>query len=171
MALDLTTPFEWVRTLMRTDEASLPDEELELIGASTANRLLGSFPALQTAYGADLSSMTAAQRAFFDEAAGHLIAARFIVLPRPEGEELVTRFQIGPLQEQYKVPDMEALAARWVQDAYDALALIPAFKEAIVAAYKLPAILFVNPTREGAAITARPTVWKILYSVACDDEF
>jgi hypothetical protein len=149
--------YAWVRMVLRLDDTVLTDDMLELIVDSCIRRLKSRYPII-----GDPLALTGDDAKAFEEAAGYLAAALWVMFPRPEGEEVIVRFRIAQIEEAYKVTSFETLMELFNAQAWEAIRLIEAIADDIIAAYADGAgmlqLFVANPARyeaEQAAIEGR----------------
>jgi hypothetical protein len=149
--IDYTRIYAWTRTALRTDTTTLPDADITDYARSSIRRMLLLYPDVATQGGTDLASLSADDFEAFCEGVGYLCAARIIILPRPDGSEIVSSLKIGQLQEQYLVPNLPELLKFYREEAASALKSISFMASKLVANHLagigVPKIVQASPTR------------------------
>lgn len=154
MPITYTNVYAWARDALRETDENLTNDELALVTKSSVRRLLLLYPQIVTEGGADLATLSAEDRDCFDEAAGFLVAARWIIRPRPEGEEVVIKSKIAQLEEVYQVSDINTLLEFYREECRAAISGISfiseARREAIESGAGMPKIVVASKARHQA---------------------
>lgn len=156
MPIDYTNVYAWARDALRETDENLTDEELALVAKSSARRLLLLYPQVRDEGGSTLTGLSADDRDCFDEACGYLVAARWIIRPRPEGEEIVVKSKIAQLEEVYQVADLRTLLEFYREECRLAISGISfisdARREAAESGAGMPKIVIASKARHQATL-------------------
>lgn len=155
MALDIETIAEWARYSLRLTVDDLTDEELTKPITSVVRILKASYPVLVENGTADFSGLEPEDKDGLYECIGWLVAANWVRMPRPDGEEIVKSLKIGQIQESYEVRSVEDLVSFFLEMADNCFDTISFIGTSGVASHELGKdkikLFRANPVREAGA--------------------
>ena len=111
----------WARRALKSSDINLPDTTLSAFTNTPILQLFSLFPQIKAVAGDDLSDLSPADFAQFTEAAGWLTAARWMLMPRTEDEQIVVSAKIAELAVVYKVTLPSEFAMFFESEGYKAL--------------------------------------------------